>query len=445
MRQANNICALLLVLGAGPILAQTAPQLDQILAKLDRLEQENKALLQEVEALRSEVSALREQPAETTPQSAASTEQKVEVASNRVDELDQTKVGSSQRFPIRLSGMVLFNAFLNSHESGGVDYPTVAATPGPAHDGAEIRQTIIGLQFQGPRTVWGGTVHASLYTDFFNSSNTLRIRTGDIGIDWKSTSIMAGVEKPIFNPRDPDSLAQVGVSPLTGAGNLWLWLPQVSVEHDFGFDPSTGVRARVGAVETHEVGPYGNAPPTTAFEADRPALEGRFNFYHKIDDRRKIEIAPGFHISTTHAGGASIPSQLVSTDWFLNPWQPLELSGVFYSGENVTNLGTGAIRQGYYFVNGIGKAIASKGGWAQLTVHTVPRLDFHFFSGQQDDRHSDLIAGGIGKNLIFGGNAFFRLAPNVLLALEASQLRTAYIGAVTRLNNHYDVALAYLF
>jgi hypothetical protein len=39
----------------------------------------------------------------------------------------------------------------------------------------------------------------------------------------------------------------------------------------------------------------------------------------------------------------------------------------------------------------------------------------------------------------------YKLAPNVVAALEASQTRTEYLGSLLRLNNHYDLALAYLF
>ena len=37
------------------------------------------------------------------------------------------------------------------------------------------------------------------------------------------------------------------------------------------------------------------------------------------------------------------------------------------------------------------------------------------------------------------------LAPNVILALETTQLRTTYLSQGVRINNHYDLALAYLF
>ena len=39
----------------------------------------------------------------------------------------------------------------------------------------------------------------------------------------------------------------------------------------------------------------------------------------------------------------------------------------------------------------------------------------------------------------------YKLAPNVIAALEAAHTRTGYLPSLLRLNNHYDLALAYLF
>jgi hypothetical protein len=109
--------------------------------------------------------------------------------------------------------MALFNAFVNSKQSGGADYPVVAAPTGPGHDGANVRKTIVGLEFAGPRTIWGGKVNGSVYMDFFAgaTNSAMRIRTASIELSWKTRSITAGLEKPIFNPREPSSLAQVGI------------------------------------------------------------------------------------------------------------------------------------------------------------------------------------------------------------------------------------------
>jgi hypothetical protein len=415
--------------------AQTAPDLAKILERLDRLEQENRALSEQVRALQAQLGT----PAPPPP----TVEERLDIQQQRIEEHAQTKVEASQKFPIRLAGMALFNAFLNSKQSGGADYPVTAAATGAGHSGATVRQSIVGLEFGGPRAIWGGKVNGSVYMDFFagGTSSTMRIRTASVEIAWKDRSVIAGLEKPIFNPREPSSLAQVGISPLTGAGNLWLWLPQVRFEQEVRLGTSSGVRAQVGAVQTREVGPYvGTVVP----EAARPAAEGRVNFYHKLDDERRLEIAAGFHASTTHAGGQSIPSNLFAMDWFFNPWKPVEFTGVFYSGQNVAHLGSGT-RQGFAVYKNYAYALGSRGGWGQLTLHTLPRLDFHLFTGQVDDANLELGKGAIGKNLLFGGNAYFRVAPNVLIGLEATQLRTMYLGQGVRINNHYDLALAYLF
>ncbi|HJT89310.1 MAG TPA: hypothetical protein VJ732_15690 [Bryobacteraceae bacterium] len=430
--------------------AQT-PELAAILQRLDRLEQENQALAGEVQSLRAEVASLRADPPgqPAGPSGQPTVEQQLNIQEHRIDELAQTKVEASQRFPIRLTGMALVNAFMDSHQNGGREYPTIAFPAGPGQAGATFSQSILGLEFGGPQTVWGGHVHGSVYMDFFSGtaplSETVRFRTGSIELDWADRSFMAGIEKPIFNPREPSSLAQVGVSPLTGAGNLWLWLPQARFEQDLSFGRSNGLRARLGVVETHEVGAYSGSQTPSNVETSRPGLEGRFEFFHKFDEDRRLEIAPGFHVSTTHVAGLSVPSQLVSADWFFNPIRRLEFTGAFYRGQNVANLGTGSIRQGFGFYNGEAEAVHSQGGWAQLTIHTTSRLDFHVFSGQQDDRNADLVTGGIGKNLLFGANFFYHLAPNVILGPEVSQVRTVYLGQATLLNNHYDLALAYLF
>ena len=431
--------------------AQSPPDMARILERLDRLERENQALAEQVKQLSARLDGAASTPAPAAAPAASpaaeappklTPEDRLDIAERRIEEQAQTKVEASQKFPIRLTGMALFNAFANSKQSGGSDYPIVASAPGPGHDGATVRQSIIGLEFRGPSAVWGGKVHGSIYMDFFSgAASQFRVRTADIQVDWKTRTIAAGLEKPIFNPREPSSLAQVGISPLTGAGNLWLWLPQVRFEQEVMFASSTGMRAQIGAVQTREIGAYTGS--VTA-EAVRPALEGRFNFFHRLDDERRLELAVGFHTSTTHAGGVSIPSNLVSLDWFFNPWKRVEFNGAFYSGTNVAHLGSGT-RQGFGSYDKELYGIGSTGGWGQLTIHAAPRWDFHFFTGQVDDANRYLTAGAIGKNLLYGGNVYFHLAPNVVTALETTQLRTFYLGQGLHINNHYDLALAYFF
>jgi hypothetical protein len=432
--------------------AQTQ-DLAHVLDRLDRLERENRQLAEEVASLRARLDAasppVASAPAASPPaeQTAEATlEQRVEVQERRIDDLSQTKVEASQKFPLRLTGMLLVNAYTNSRQSGSFDYPVTAQPTGPREAGATVKQSVFGLDFRGPTTVGGGSVHGYVFVDLYSSPAVTapRIRTAAIEISWKTRSFMAGVEKPIFNPREPTSLAQVGISPFTGAGNLWLWLPQARFQQDFAFGRSSGLRALVGVLQTREPAPAPGFVLPGPIESSRPAFEGRFEVFHRFDDDRRIEIAPGFHTSTTHVGGISLPSRVFSTDWFMNPWRFVEFTGAFYTGENVAPLGNG-YGQGFWGTGRSLHSVESIGGWGQLTFHVLPRLDLHLFSGQQDDRNSRLAVGRVGKNIQYGGNFYFRLAPNVLLGPEITQLRTVYIGQGVRINNHYDLALAYSF
>ena len=445
----------LLVLFSAPALmvGQQKSEMQQILDRLDRLEQENRTLLEEVRALRQELSAGREQQAATpapADQDQSPLQEKVAVQERRTEELEQSKVESSQRLPVSLTGMLLFNAFLNGKGNGGLEYPVAASTA--SHDqtaGATLAQTVLGLKVQGPQIPGGGKVSGSLFMDFFGGTNSalnhlVRIRVASVSLDWKNQSFMVGQDKPIISPREPNSLAQVAVSPLTDAGNLWLWAPQARFEQRFHFGEETGLRAQIGVYQTSEGGNAVPAEYASTLGRARPALQGRFELWHDFGGGRRIEIAPGFDTSSTHVLGQSVPSNAFSLDWMIRPLPRLDFSGMFFSGQNVGVLG--ALRQGLRFgpYNKV-TAVHATGGWAQLSLRPTNRLTFNIYGGQQDDRNSDLFFGDIGKNQVYAANVIYRLGVNVLASLEASQTRTTYIGSGTRLNNHYDLALAYLF
>src|SRR5713226_5113357 len=98
--------------------AQEKSEFQQIIERLDRLEQENRSLTDEVRAMRTELAAHPNLPAPQDATTYATTpspplEERVTIQERRADELAQTKVEASQRFPVTLTGMALFNTFLN--------------------------------------------------------------------------------------------------------------------------------------------------------------------------------------------------------------------------------------------------------------------------------------------------------------------------------------------
>jgi hypothetical protein len=453
---------LILLLVPLTLSAQESGAFEQILQRLDQLERENRNLADEVHALRAEIAGARSTAAsplaeETQPSavdrpvnaSPVPMEERVAVQEQRTEELSQSKVEAAQRMPVTLAGMVLFNAFLNGPANGGAQDPLTAATSNNVSGGgASLSQSIIGLRFQGPR-VLGSQVRGSLDLDLFGGTasslnHLVRMRIATVEMDWSHSSLIVGQDKPLIAPRDPDSLAQVAFSPLTAAGNLWLWQPQVRFEQRFAMGEDAGLKAQASVYQTSE--PSASAGPQyqATLSSASPALEGRFEFWSKIGSGGRMEIAPGFHVSETHVAGTSVPSRLITVDWLLQPMAKVRLTGAFFHGRNAA--GVGGLRQGFTLIgNGQFIVVPTLGGWAQLSFLATKRLTFNAYGGQESNPAADLLAGQIARNFVYAGNTQYRLGPNVLLGLEASQARTTYIGGLIRLVNHYDLALAYLF
>jgi hypothetical protein len=427
----------------------------RILERLDVLEQQNRSLLAEIQALREQVSKSTSPltlsvppavPAETAP--AAPGPERMAVAEQEIRDLSQTKVESDHRSPVQLTGMVLFNAYRNGRHGEEAEYPTAAAIendPRPA--GATLRQSIIGLKFQAPEKIAGLDISGSAYMDFFGGSGTVlsqmvRLRVASVDFAWRNTTFTVGQDKPILAPREPDSLAQVGVSPLTGAGNLWLWSPQARVEQRFHFGETAGLRTQIGVYQTAELPQFYSQEGGETVAGSRPALQGRFVFWKQAGSDSRLEIAPGFHISESQVRGTAVPSRILSVDWRVPMGRRFDLTGQLFHGENMGVIGglrhAQAMDETPYSIRG-------SGGWTQLKFRPANRLTFNFFAGQENDLRRDVDSGQIAKNQNYGANAIYRLMSNVLASFEWSYVRTTYIDAGDRINRHYDLAFAYLF
>ena len=441
----------LLALVSGTLAAQSREpaDLERILQRLDALERQNRELMSEIRSLREQIASASAAPPVASLPTPPPLAERVDVAEQRIHDLAHTRIESERHSAVQLTGMVLFNSYLNGkYGGGGQDPTTAAADSGARSGGATLRQTIVGLKFQAPERVAGAEISGAAYVDLFGGSGAtldqlVRLRVASIDFQWKNTTLTVAQDKPVLAPRETDSLAQVGVSPLTGAGNLWLWRPQARIEQRIQFGDSAGLRAQAGILETSEAG---NVPAeySSNTPAGRPALEGRFVFWKRSGDNGDFEIAPGFHVSNSLLLGYSIPSRIASVDWRIPLARAFTLTGAAFLGENLGVIG--GLRQGVVVpYHGAPQAVHGAGGWAQLEYRATSRLSFHLFGGQEDDRHRDLQTGLISKNQSYGANVMYQIVSNVVASFESAIVQTAYVGSPTRLNPHYDLAFAYLF
>lgn len=452
---------------ASPARAQNGLTLDALARRLEAVEQQNADLREEIRLLRLEFDRLKQPGPDGQPATAASLdtlEEKIDIQAGRLAEHDQIKVEGSQRAPIRLTGMALVNLFYNtSHANPNRNYGAAArVNPSPNNNaGASLRQSVIGLELQSPGAVLGGQFRGSVLLDFDSSPvlpdrplqvdlNTVpRLRTAWVEGRWGSRAILVGQDKMIFSPREPNSLAQIRVSPLSGQGNLYGWRPQVRFEQNVKLNDRQNVQAQVAVAQTSEDWPQIQQQFQPTLEPKRPALETYVRVSHQIDEARRVEIGSGYHRSATHVAGTSIPSRVYALDWFVNPLPKVEVAGFWFTGKNV---GKSSARPMHGFtiltprpgvVQGI--PIRAKGGWTQVTFLPTPRMTLNLSGGREDPDDRDLLSEMIARNTAYVASAFYRLAPNVVFGTEVAQVLTRYKAGQRPRYNHYDLFLAFLF
>jgi hypothetical protein len=423
---------------------QTSPDaLQHILDRLDTLEKQNEALLAEVQQLREAVKAAQ---ADSAAQAQA-LKDRTDVAAQQIKDQAQTKVEASQRFPISLTGMFLFDSYLFRGQPDPEYSYLSGYTAGNSSAGATLAQSIIGFDFRGPQLPGGGKVHGFLSMDFYSQSggyDVFRIRRGGLSFDWSRRSLTVGQDKPLIAPLEPTSFARVGVPPLGGAGNLWLWLPQVRYEERIPFSANTQATLQAAVLETNEtyVAPY--LPASAPVENARPAIQGRFEIQHHWNEESRIAVGIGAHSSSTHLLGTSIPSRVISADLFYKPLEKLEISGTILHGENFANLGG---EPPGVTVRSSGEVVPIHGnaGWMQVALPVTSRLTFDIYAGRQANQARDLNEYEFVRTLTFASNVLYRISPNVIIGLEGSHNELEYLTGRQLSTNRYDATVAYLF
>lgn len=425
---------------------QPSPEtVSRILDRLDQLEKQNEQLLSEIRTLRAEV---QKSSAATAQPSSPPLEERVSAAEQRITEQAQTKVEASQRFPITLTGMFLVDAFAGKGSNNPLfldAYSNYAlGTPG---GGATLNQSIIGLDFHGPVLPAGGRVNGTLAMDFYGGSDSaymFRIRRGFVSFDWKNRSIIFGQDKSIIAPLQPTSFARVGIPPLSGSGNLWLWRPQFTYEERVRISTLTKATLQASVFETDES--YTRPSATQEYAPqDRPAVQARAEVQHQWSEDLRISAGVSGSGSTSHILGQSVPSRVISADLVIKPVAWFEFSGAVFRGKNFANLG--GIPNGVTVLTGTQTIVPihGSGGWLQAAFPVTSRLTFDVYAGKQVNSPRDLSAFEVLHSQTVAANALYRLAPNVIVGLEAGRNRIEYLNTLNFWSNRYDATVAYLF
>jgi hypothetical protein len=480
----------------GSLLKQLQGQVQELNAQVKNLKIQQQSVQAESAELRKELDAAKSQlvamanPANggtagpvqpgTTAQT-ASTEERVarleenqQLADGKIAEQSQTKVESSSKYRVRLSGIVLFNLFGNRGTVENIDFPELATPPGALSSegsfGASLRQSQIGLQAFGP-TIAGARTSADIQFDFSGgfpdapngvSFGVMRLRTGTIRFDWPDTSVVAGQDSLFFAPLSPTSIATLAIPALAYSGNLWSWTPQVRAEHKFTLSETSSLLLQGGILDNLS----GDIPPSEYYRypswgerSGQPAYATRLAWTQKTHGQDLTLGFGGYYGRQTWGYSRDIDSWAGTVDLTLPLGKKFEFTSQFYRGRAVGGLG-GGIGQSVLWNGSLLDpttdvyGLNSLGGWAQLKFKATPKLQFNGAFGQDNPFASDLRQFGgnantygapLSKNQSAFGNFIYQPRSDVVFSLEYRRLKTFLLDSNANTANLITLSAGYIF
>jgi hypothetical protein len=476
----------LLIFSAAPLWAQTPAQDDlakkvQMLtdavgkaqAQLEQSQQQLAELRQQLADVRRQISGGNDHP--DPPDDAAKLAAQVEalkenqaMLQSEVATHEQSKVESASKYPVKVSGLILLNGFVNT---GQVDVPADpgVALSGPGTTGATMRQTVLGIDARGPH-VLGATSRADVRTDFFGSvpgagsygtAGLLRLRTAHAALDWASTELYFALDRPLINPEQPTSLTAVASPALSWSGNLWSWNPQIGVRHDQSLGGDTRFRMETALIDVGDP-PYSAAiyPVPSGEQSRWPGVQARLAMVRGEEDRGFQLGAGGYFAKHRTVYGSQFDSWAGTLDYRQPLPGGLELSGNFYRGVALGGLGGGAYKDygaranpdepGNFYI----RPFDDVGGWAQLKERGGERLEFNEAAGMDDvpahevRRYSATGAGSyqnLARTQTLMGNVIFSPSAWLQFSVEYRHL-TSFSATYPAASSHViGVAAGYKF
>jgi len=453
-------------------MARTQARLEESQRELEQMRRELADLLRELQpgaAVARPAQDSGDQDASSLRAAVEDLREREEVAESQIATHEQAKVESSSKYPLRLRGLVLFNAFVNAN---GVDQPVTPAIAvgGAGSTGASMRQTILGFDATGPH-LFDAQSYADLDMDFSGSSGSTytsalaRLRTAHAGLRWTNTDVWFALDRPLLSPLMPSSLTSVAQPALSWSGNLWTWNPQVGATRQIALNGTSSLRLQAALMDEGDA-PYPASsampqipqPPGTAEQSRWPGAEARVALLAPSRDDAGNQLGIGAFVAPHRVLDYRYDAWATSLDARLHLPGRLEFTGDVYRGLALGGLGGGAYKDyaysedstsgKYYF-----RPLDSMGGWTQLKEKVSERLEFNMaFGTDQIVAHQfrpyatgSSIAQNLVANRTFTGNVIFRPSTYLLLSLEYRHLESAPANGAAAESNVIGLAGGYSF
>lgn len=385
------------------------------------------------------------------------------IEDSQIATLDMTKVEADSKYPLKVSGLLLFNGFVNTRQVDIAASPAYALA-GSGSTGLSLRQTVLGLDARGPHLL-GATSHADLRVDFFAygaqsnyaASGVLRMRTAHVGLNWQNTEAFVELDRTILEPSAPSSLVAVGQPELAWAGNLWSWNPQIGVSHQFVLSNASRIKAQAALIDSSDPLPLGSTStpsPVTQTERSRwPGSEARIAF-QRGENGIGPEIGAGGYFSPHRtADGDRFDAWAGTVDLRLPLTRHFEITTNAYRGQALAGLGDGGyVNYLYQYIGSTEtvRALSDVGGWAQLKARVAQRVEMNAGYGIDNPFAKEIHAAALSypqlaRNRSFFTNAIFSPSAYLLFSLEYKRLWSNYNTGPTNFSDVIGIGAGYRF
>jgi hypothetical protein len=457
-----------------------ADEVSRVQAQLEQSQRELAILRRQLDSLRT--AAGLSSPNESDPTAAASDlaaavaemRETQTIQAAQIATLDQSKVESASKYPVKLSGMIVVNSFVNTRRVDQAATPSVVLS-GSGSTGLSFRQTIFGIDVNGPQFI-GAQTHADLRLDMsasasgsgYSGSHTVglvRLRTAHVDLAWTRTHAFFALDHPLIAPKAPASLTAIAVPALAWSGNLWAWSPQLGASYDAFTGKAGTFHLQAALIDTadppqlYSTTPNGTyTSPSTAELSRWPGVEAHLAFDSpRENDGLSIGIGGHFARHRTVSGYYSFSSWAGALDFRIPASTRMQFSGSAYWGSALGNLGGGAYKDyvarivdGEFYY----QALDDRGGWIQWKQKAGDHVEFNEAFG------ADIVPAGqlrpyatsvtvseynLARNRTVTGNIIYSPSAYLLFSLEYRRIMSSYVTAPTSVSDIIGLGAGYRF
>ena len=453
---------------------------------MERVESQMQESQREMSEIKKQIALLRDasganaaeapatpDPAKDLADAVASVRETQAIQGAQIATLEQTKVESASKYPVKVTGMILMTGIVSTHGTDSAQTPAVAYG-GSGFTSASIRQTILGLDGEGPR-IFGARTHGDVRMDFSAvasgslnidtySLGLMRLRTAHADIDWDHAQAYFALDRPILSPDSPASITAVAQPALAWSGNLWAWNPQVGASFDVLHAPSRTLRIQSALIDTADA-PWSNLAlsgiylPTSTSENSRwPGIETRLSYGSMRDESgARIGVSGMFAPHNVGALGFSFDSWAGAADFRLPLTRFMQFSGNAYYGSALGGLGGGAYKD-YVWKSGEDQTyyriLDDSGGWLQWKQKTGDRLEFNEAFGIDNVPGHQLFPyvtttgvsiSNLARNRTATANVIYSPSAYLLFSLEYRHIMSSFETAPTQSTDVIGLGAGYRF